>query len=102
MLSDIIAGARPNFVKIAPIIKALKARTADGGPLRYRLVHTGQHYDAKMSGDFFEQLEIPLPDVNLEVGSGTQAEQTGSIMQKYEALLLNRRRQPQFTAGWHR
>ncbi|NYT79762.1 UDP-N-acetylglucosamine 2-epimerase (non-hydrolyzing) [Alcaligenaceae bacterium] len=88
MLIDIIAGARPNFVKIAPIIKALKARTADGGPLRYRLVHTGQHYDAKMSGDFFEQLEIPLPDVNLEVGSGTQAEQTGSIMSKYEALLL--------------
>lgn len=90
MLIDIIAGARPNFMKIAPMIKAFKAREGEGGPLRYRLVHTGQHYDAKMSGDFFEQLGIPLPDVNLEVGSGTQAEQTGSIMSKYEALLLEK------------
>ena len=51
-LIDIIAGARPNFMKIAPIIRAIKAREAAGGPLRYRLIHTGQHYDAKMSGDF--------------------------------------------------
>ncbi|TEA79950.1 non-hydrolyzing UDP-N-acetylglucosamine 2-epimerase [Allopusillimonas ginsengisoli] len=90
MLIDIIAGARPNFMKIAPIIRALKAREAEGGILRYRLVHTGQHYDAKMSGDFFEQLGIPLPNVNLEVGSGTQAEQTGGIMIRYEALLLEK------------
>jgi len=89
MLIDIIAGARPNFVKIAPIVHVLKARAAEGGPLRHRLVHTGQHYDAQMSGVFFEQLGIDSPDVNLEAGSGTHAEQTASIMTKYEALLLN-------------
>lgn len=85
---DIIAGARPNFMKIAPIIRAIEAHRAAGGPLRYRLVHTGQHYDSRMSGDFFVQLDIPLPDVNLEVGSGTQAEQTAAIMVRYEKLLL--------------
>ena len=88
-LIDIIAGARPNFMKIAPIICALQAREVAGGPLRYRLVHTGQHYDARMSGDFFDQLGIPKPDVNLEVGSGTQAEQTAAIMTRYERLLLD-------------
>lgn len=88
MLIDIIAGARPNFMKIAPIIHALQKRIAEGGPLRFRLVHTGQHYDARMSGAFFEQLGIPAPDVNLEVGSGTQAEQTAAIMVHYERLLL--------------
>lgn len=91
MLIDVIAGARPNFMKIAPIIHALQARQAEGGPLRYRLVHTGQHYDARMSGDFFVQLGIPQPDVNLEVGSGTQAEQTGAIMTRYERLLMDAR-----------
>lgn len=85
---DIIAGARPNFMKIAPIIRALEARQAVGGPLQFRLVHTGQHYDARMSGDFFEQLGIPDPDVNLEVGSGSQAEQTAAIMTRYERLLV--------------
>lgn len=89
MLIDIIAGARPNFMKIAPIIHALEARKAAGGPLRYRLVHTGQHYDARMSGDFFTQLGIPDPDVNLEVGSGSQAEQTAGIMTRYEKLLID-------------
>lgn len=88
MLIDIIAGARPNFMKVAPIIKALQTREAAGGPLRYRLVHTGQHYDPRLSGSFFDQLGIPQPDVNLEVGSGTQAEQTAAIMTRYEALLL--------------
>lgn len=88
MRIDIIAGARPNFMKIAPIIRALDERAAAGGSLRYRLVHTGQHYDARMSGDFFSQLGIPAPDVNLEVGSGTQAEQTGAIMLRYEKLLI--------------
>jgi UDP-N-acetylglucosamine 2-epimerase (non-hydrolysing) len=88
-LVDVIAGARPNFMKIAPIIKAIETRRQAGGRLRYRLVHTGQHYDARMSGDFFEQLSIPLPDVNLEVGSGTQAQQTGAIMTRYERLLLD-------------
>jgi UDP-N-acetylglucosamine 2-epimerase (non-hydrolysing) len=86
---DIIAGARPNFMKIAPIIRAIEARRAHGGRLGYRLVHTGQHYDEKMSGDFFRQLGIPAPHVNLEVGSGTHAEQTAGIMVKYERLMLD-------------
>jgi UDP-N-acetylglucosamine 2-epimerase (non-hydrolysing) len=88
---DIIAGARPNFMKIAPIIRAFDASKAAGGLLRYRLIHTGQHYDPRMSGEFFRQLEIPEPDVNLEVGSGTQAEQTGAIMVRYERLLMDLR-----------
>jgi len=90
-LIDIIAGARPNFMKIAPIIKALKAHTQLGGTLKYRLIHTGQHYDTRMSGDFFTQLGIPEPDVNLEVGSGTQSEQAAAIMVGYERLLFKRR-----------
>jgi len=85
MKLDIIAGARPNFMKIAPIIAALE-KVSD--KVQYRLVHTGQHYDEKMSGSFFEQLDIPKPHINLEVGSGTQAEQTARIMERYEALLL--------------
>ncbi len=88
---DIIAGARPNFMKIAPIIRAIQVRQGSGSNLLYRLVHTGQHYDARMSGDFFSQLGIPEPDVNLEVGSGTQAEQTAAIMVRYEKLQLERR-----------
>lgn len=91
MLIDLIAGARPNFMKIAPIIRALEASQAAGSPLRYRLVHTGQHYDARLPGDFFTQLGIPEPDVNLEVGSGTQAEQTAAIMIRYEKVLLEAR-----------
>ena len=90
-LIDIIAGARPNFMKIAPILRAIKARQDGGSLLRVRLVHTGQHYDERMSGDFFRQLGIPDPDVNLEVGSGTQAEQTAAIMTRYEQLLLQAR-----------
>lgn len=85
MKLDIIAGARPNFMKIAPIIEALE-KVSD--KIQYRLVHTGQHYDKKMSGNFFEQLGIPEPHVNLEVGSGTQAEQTARILERYESLLL--------------
>jgi UDP-N-acetylglucosamine 2-epimerase (non-hydrolysing) len=88
MLIDIIAGARPNFMKISPIIRAVVVRQSQGGRLRFRLVHTGQHYDDRMSGDFFSQLGIPQPHVNLEVGSGTQAEQTAGIMIRYEKLLL--------------
>ena len=88
-LIDIIAGARPNFMKVAPIIRALEARAAGGSALRYRLIHTGQHYDTKMSGEFFMQLGIPTPHVNFDVGSGTQAEQTAAIMVRYEALLLD-------------
>lgn len=88
---DLIAGARPNFMKIAPIIRAFEASKAVGGQLHYRLIHTGQHYDSRMSGEFFRQLGIPEPDVNLEVGSGTQAEQTGAIMSRYERLLHDAR-----------
>lgn len=88
-LVDLIAGARPNFMKIAAIIAAMKrASEREGFLLKYRLVHTGQHYDSKMSGAFFEQLGIPQPNVNLEVGSGTHAQQTAGIMTKYEALLM--------------
>lgn len=87
-LIDIIAGARPNFMKIAPIVRALDSRRSCGGSIRYRLIHTGQHYDTRLSAAFFEQLGIPDPDVNLEVGSGTQAEQTSAIMMRYETLLL--------------
>ena len=88
---DLIAGARPNFMKIAPIIDALQAVQAKGSALRYRLIHTGQHYDRGMSGEFFEQLCIPEPDVNLEVGSGTHAEQAAAIMVRYEKVLLEQR-----------
>ncbi|MFV1998704.1 MAG: non-hydrolyzing UDP-N-acetylglucosamine 2-epimerase [Acidiferrobacterales bacterium] len=90
-LIDIIVGARPNFMKIAPIIRALQLRQDSSGSMRYRLIHTGQHYDTRMSGDFFVQLGIPEPDVNLEVGSGTQAEQTSAIMVRYEKLLLEQK-----------
>ncbi|APQ18021.1 non-hydrolyzing UDP-N-acetylglucosamine 2-epimerase [Maribacter hydrothermalis] len=84
----LIAGARPNFMKIAPIIHAIKAAQANGKEIAYRLVHTGQHYDKKMSGDFFEQLDIPTPDKNLGAGGGSQSEQTASIMLGFEKELL--------------
>lgn len=89
MLIDIIAGARPNFMKIAPVIEAIKKAKINGKDLNYRLIHTGQHYDRNMSGSFFEELNIPLPDINLQIGSGTQAEQAGKIMMAYEAILLD-------------
>lgn len=85
----IIAGARPNFMKIAPIIHALEEARDQGKEIDYRLVHTGQHYDEKMSGSFFEQLQIPEPHVNLAAGGGTQAEQTAAIMLKFEKELLD-------------
>lgn len=88
---DLIAGARPNFMKIAPIIDALRDAQARGSHLGYRLIHTGQHYDRGMSGEFFEQLGIPEPGINLEVGSGTQAEQTGNIMVRYEKVLTEKK-----------
>lgn len=87
MKITIIAGARPNFMKIAPIIDAIKRKQSEGVSIKYRLVHTGQHYDKKMSGDFFEQLGIPEPDANLEAGGGTQAEQTAAIMVRFEKEL---------------
>jgi UDP-N-acetylglucosamine 2-epimerase (non-hydrolysing) len=91
ILLDIIAGARPNFMKIAPLIRAVEQRRLAGGSLRHRLVHTGQHYDPRMSGDFFRQLGIPDPDHNLEVGSGTQGQQTAAIITRYEELLAERK-----------
>ncbi|MDE3126186.1 MAG: UDP-N-acetylglucosamine 2-epimerase (non-hydrolyzing) [Bacteroidota bacterium] len=91
MLITLVAGARPNFMKIAPIIHAIKKAKNNGVAISYRLIHTGQHYDKKMSGDFFEQLNIPVPDTNLECGGGTQAEQTAAIMVKFEKELMNNR-----------
>lgn len=88
MQLHLIAGARPNFMKIAPIIDAIKKAQGNGKNISYRLVHTGQHYDANMSGSFFDQLGIPYPDVNFNAGGGSQAEQTSAIMTAYEKLLL--------------
>lgn len=88
MLITIVAGARPNFMKIAPIIEAIISAKESGKNINFRLIHTGQHYDKKMSGDFFEQLGIPEPHANLEAGGGTQAEQTGAIMARFEAELI--------------
>ena len=88
MLIDIIAGARPNFIKISPLIAAIRKKQNEGINIQFRLIHTGQHYDKNMSDSFFEQLDIPKPDFNLGVGSGTQAEQTAGIMVGYEAILL--------------
>jgi UDP-N-acetylglucosamine 2-epimerase (non-hydrolysing) len=85
---DLIAGARPNFMKIAPIIDAIIKEKTAGVDLSFRLIHTGQHYDKNMSDSFFEQLNIPQPDINLGAGGGTQAEQTAAIMIGYEKLLL--------------
>lgn len=88
MIIDIIAGARPNFIKIAPIIEAIEIEKNKGKNINYHLVHTGQHYDKNMSGSFFEELGIPEPDVNLECGGGTQAEQTANIMIAFEKELM--------------
>lgn len=89
MKIDIIAGARPNFMKIGPIIRQLKKYNTDhpDNSFSYRLIHTGQHYDRNMSESFFEQLDIPQPDINLGAGSGTQAQQTAQIMIGYEEAL---------------
>jgi UDP-N-acetylglucosamine 2-epimerase (non-hydrolysing) len=80
----LIAGARPNFMKIAPIIRALRA----DGRLRWKLIHTGQHYDRDMNDVFFEELGIPKPDVFMACGGGSHAEQTAKIMVGFEALCL--------------
>jgi UDP-N-acetylglucosamine 2-epimerase (non-hydrolysing) len=81
-----VVGARPNFVKAAPVLRAIGERG-----IRQTLVHTGQHYDRNMSDVFFTQLEIPDPDVNLEVGSGSHAWQTAEIMRRFEAVVLERK-----------
>ncbi len=81
----LVAGARPNFIKLAPLAKTLKNR------LPFKIVHTGQHYDSKMSKSFFEVLDIPPADFNLEVGSGSHGEQTARIIERFERLLLEQR-----------
>jgi len=88
MKITIIAGARPNFIKIAPIINAIKQKQNEGFDISFRLVHTGQHYDKNLSDTFFEELNIPQPDINLEVKSGSQAEQTAAIMIAFEKELI--------------
>lgn len=85
----LVAGARPNFMKVAPIIHEIKKKKNEGVSIDYSLVHTGQHYDKKMSGNFFEQLNIPEPDENLNAGGGSQAEQTAAIMIRFEKYLIN-------------
>ena len=82
-----VVGARPNFMKAAPVLHALGKRTA----VEQTLVHTGQHYDANMSDVFFSQLEIPRPDENLGVGSGSHAQQTAEIMSRFEPIVLKRK-----------
>lgn len=83
----VVAGARPNFMKVAPLIEALQAAQSRYPALQYMLVHTGQHYDAQMSRAFFDDLCLPRPDVDLGVGSGSHAEQTGKVMIAFEGLL---------------
>jgi UDP-N-acetylglucosamine 2-epimerase (non-hydrolysing) len=82
-----VVGARPNFMKAAPLMRALAARQG----IRQTLVHTGQHYDRNMSDVFFRELEIPEPDFNLAVGSGTHAEQTGQIMLRFEPVVVEQK-----------
>ena len=79
-----VVGARPNFIKVAPVMRALAGCLG----ICQTLVHTGQHYDGNMSDIFFRQLEIPAPDENLEVGSGSHAQQTAQTMSRFEAVVL--------------
>ncbi len=82
-----VVGARPNFMKASPVLRALAARPG----VRQSLVHTGQHYDANMSDVFFQQLDIPAPDDNLEVGSGSHSKQTAEVMTRFEPVILARK-----------
>ena len=84
MKALVVAGARPNFMKVAPILEALKAEGHDGV-----LVHTGQHYDPRMSDAFFRDLDLPHPDYHLEVGSASHAVQTARVMEAFEPVLLS-------------
>jgi UDP-N-acetylglucosamine 2-epimerase (non-hydrolysing) len=89
----VVAGARPNFMKIAPLLKAAQANGSSPRNARfeYRLVHTGQHYDTGMSDVFFAELGIPAPDINLGVGSGSHAVQTANIMSRFDAIFERER-----------
>lgn len=82
----VVAGARPNFMKVAPVIEAMNEHPE---VFEHTLVHTGQHYDEAMSRSFFDALGLPKPDIDLEVGSGSHAEQTGRVMIEFEKVLLN-------------
>src|ERR1022692_2753445 len=84
----LVVGARPNFMKIAPIHRAFSSRRNAQSTADLLLVHTGQHYSRNMSDDFFRDLGIPEPDINLEVGSGSHAEQTARIMMGFEPACL--------------
>jgi len=84
-----VIGARPNIMKVAPLMTAMKRREREFTPL---LIHTGQHYDAAMSGAFLRELELPAPDAHLEVGSASHAAQTAAVMQRFEPVVL--REQP--------
>ncbi|MHB8875601.1 MAG: UDP-N-acetylglucosamine 2-epimerase, partial [Myxococcaceae bacterium] len=77
-----IVGARPNFMKVAPVYRAIASR----GRLAQKLVHTGQHYDVQMSDVFFRDLGLPAPDIHLGVGSGSHAEQTAKVMVELEKV----------------
>ena len=81
-----VVGARPNFMKMAPILREMAKYPVEFEQI---LVHTGQHYDASMSQVFFDELDLPRPDVNLEVGSGSHAQQTALIMQRFEPVVLD-------------
>src|ERR1044072_4711680 len=83
-----VVGARPNFMKVAPVVEAMGRRASEFAPL---VVHTGQHYDAAMSDAFFEDLGLPEPDVYLGVGSGSHARQTAAVMQLFEPVVLRER-----------
>jgi UDP-N-acetylglucosamine 2-epimerase (non-hydrolysing) len=83
-LVDLVAGARPNFMKLAPVVR----QVAEQGSLDFRIVHTGQHYDEAMTDVFFQELGIPAPAVHLEVGSGSHGAQTARILERYESHLL--------------
>jgi len=87
---DLVAGARPNFIKLAPVVRAFKAciPSADAGKFSWRIVHTGQHYDPGMNDVFFSELGIPRPYVHLGVGSGSHGAQTARIIERYEKHLL--------------
>src|SRR6266436_1003055 len=82
-----VVGARPNLMKVAPVSRALRQYPG----IKQTLIHTGQHYDTNMSDVFFQQLEIPAPDVNLGVGSGSHACQTAEIMMRFEPIVLERK-----------
>ncbi|MGC4057377.1 MAG: UDP-N-acetylglucosamine 2-epimerase (non-hydrolyzing) [Chitinophagaceae bacterium] len=88
-LIDIVVGARPNFIKVAAIIRELRTKFPEpGNGIRYRLIHTSQHYDNKMSGVFFEELDIPQPDINLNVGHLKSTEQIATIISRYSRVLI--------------